>query len=397
MNGAPVTPRHAARAAARHAQPRLAAARATTTTTRSSTRPTSPGSCDDRRHQAHACSPASSSRARSSTASTTCSTPTRTRPGIQAPTSFTSLLNPDPSHASSPTPRPRTCARIAEGDTVAVYVQDQMEFSDAVEGAAGRALRPLQGRGAHRRRIVTGVVGDRPVRAHREACGAAARGLICQPTDRAVVLRLDRQLVQPVGRARRVRPERHQPEPDQREPRPREERGLRDRRAPGTSRDGLQLRAAIFRNEKTNARMAWTRPARRCSTGKRRVDGVEFAARRLHHAQLGGLQRHRVHGRQDRRRPTREPGQHAARRGRRRGQRLDGLQAAAAAGRSAAACAAPRASGSPTPTPARCPATAIVRPHRGVREGELRGAPQRAQRCRQDVLHRRLQQQRPTA
>ena len=67
---------------------------------------------------------------------------------------------------------------------------------------------------------------------------------------------------------------------------------------------GLQLRAAIFRNEKTNARMADATGddgARRQAPRRRhRVRGD-----RLDHAELGHLQRHRVHGRRDRQRARR--------------------------------------------------------------------------------------------
>ena len=45
-----------------------------------------------------------------------------------------------------------------------------------------------------------------------------------------------------------------------------------------TSRSGVQLRAAIFRNEKTNARYVDPAIGQTVLGGKRRVDGIEFEA-----------------------------------------------------------------------------------------------------------------------
>ena len=114
---------------------------------------------------------------------------------------------------------------------------------------------------------------------------------------------------------------------------------------------GLQIRASIFRNEKTNARMADP------TTGRHRAR--RQAARRRHRARGAGsitpnwdiysgiafMDGEIVTGTGER------AGQHAARRGRRGGQCVDGLPASAAASKSGAARAARRARGSPTRTP----------------------------------------------
>ena len=125
--------------------------------------------------------------------------------GIQAPTSATPLLNPNPFTQLSYTKTPNLNA-LAEGDTAALYVQDQIELSRRMEGAARAALRALQGRRARpcssRRRQRSPR--PAPFFAHRQHAERPRRPDLAADAS-AVVLRLVGQLVQPVRRARRLR------------------------------------------------------------------------------------------------------------------------------------------------------------------------------------------------
>src|SRR5581483_12257594 len=57
-------------------------------------------------------------------------------PGVQAPTSTTPYLSPDPYTPLSYTKTPNLAAR-ANGDTTALYVQDQLALSEQWKALAG--------------------------------------------------------------------------------------------------------------------------------------------------------------------------------------------------------------------------------------------------------------------
>ena len=295
------------------------------------------------------CWPGSSSRSEKlDRAATTRSTRIRTRPACRRRRrSRRSSIPIRP--RSSPTPRRPNLRLARRGRHRRRLRAGPDRVLAAVEGAARRALRALRVRA--RRRSRSAQASPAPARSRAPTtCVSGRAGLIWQPTSRAVVLRLVGQLVQPVGRARRLR--RHgadQPQPDQPEPRPGEEPELRGRRAVGRRRAAC---SCARRSSATRRPMrAWSdATGTTVLAGKRRVDGIEFELAGSItpnwdiYSGIAFMDGEIVHG------PGERAGQHAARRGRGRGQRLDGLPAAAAAGRSAAACAARTARGSPTRT-----------------------------------------------
>ena len=279
----------------------------------------------DRRHQAHA---AGRPRARAREAAPLELHARREpEPGRHAGADLArrSLLNPDPVHGAHRTRRRRTCARAPQGDTVAIYVQDQMEFTRAVEGAARPALGALQGRGAHRE-LRSPASSRRAPSSAPTRCGADARGLIFQPTATQSYYVSAGNSYNPSGELGVYGGTGTNLNPINEDLDPEENRGY-EVGATWDFADGMQLRAAIFRNEKVERAHGSTTTGTTVLAGKRRVDGIELQLAGLHPAQLGGLQRRRLHGRQDRHGPGEHAGQDAAGRGRRRRQRLDGVQA----------------------------------------------------------------------
>ena len=231
----------------------------------------------DRRRRSTRCWAASSSRASGSTAATTRSTRTRRSPASRRRRRSRRCLDPDPSTHAVATRRRRTSTRSREGDTVALYVQDQLEFrrnGRRCSACARSASRPRRAR--PRRSAVSAAPAGPFSRTDNMVSGRA--GLIWQPTPAQSYYVVVGQLVQPVRRARRLR--RHGAD----QPQPRSTRtSIRKRtRTTRSARSGtlpgLQLRAALFRNEKTNARMADRDAASTVLAGKRRVDGIEFEA-----------------------------------------------------------------------------------------------------------------------
>ena len=184
-----------------------------------------------------------------------------------------------------------------------------MELTEQWKALLGAALGALQGRGAHREPCSTG---RRPRRGPFERTdnmwSSGRAGLIWQPTDHAVVLRLGRQLVQPVGRAGRVR-RRTAPtcSPTNQDLDPEENRNyevgahLGLRRRPAAARGALPQREDQRAHASTDDRRHGAR--RQAARGRHRVRSSPGYIT----AELGDLQRRRVHGRQDRlgQRPTR--------------------------------------------------------------------------------------------
>jgi len=196
-------------------------------------------------------------------------------PGVQAPTSTTPYLSPDPYTSLSYTKTPNLASR-AEGDTAALYVQDQLGLSEQWKALVG-------------------------VRWERFKADARTEALIATPTSPPVgpFDRTDRMLS---GRAGLI----WQPSAAQsyyvswgNSYNPSGELGVYGGTAntnlTATNQDlapernnnyevgaqwnlvhGLQLRSAIFRSEKTNGRLQDLDTGFTVLSGKRRVDGIEL-------------------------------------------------------------------------------------------------------------------------
>ncbi len=309
--------------------------------------------------------------------------------GVQVPTSTPPLLSPDPSPPLFYTKTPNLNA-LADGDTLAVY-QDQLELTPQWKALVGVRWERF---GASARTIALNPTPTAaPLgpfsRVDRMLSGRA--GLIWQPTRRQSYYASWGNSYNPSGELgvyggtaqtnlnavnENLDPEKNR----------NDEIGAQWEVA-----EGLQVRTAIFRTEKTNARMADPTTGVTVLAGKRRVDGVEFEASGRDHPRLGRLQRHRVHGRRDRHRAGQRAGQHTARRRACDGQRLDDLppgrrmggrrRRTRPVGHVVDRCESSRLADSEV---------RAARRDGSLRAEELRSPAQRLQRHRQDVLHRRL-------
>jgi catecholate siderophore receptor len=196
-------------------------------------------------------------------------------PGVQTPTSTTPLLHPDPWTQLSYTRTPNLKG-LAEGDTVAVYGQDQLTLSRQWKALVG--LRFEHYRASARTEALTELPTSAPAgpfeRTDRMLSGRA--GLIWQPTSRQSYYVSWGNSYNPSGElgvyggtaqtslnagSEGLGPEKN--------------RNVEV----GAQWDlvhGLQLRGAVFRSEKTNARMTDPDNGLTVLAGKRRVDGVEL-------------------------------------------------------------------------------------------------------------------------
>ncbi|HEX2828517.1 MAG TPA: TonB-dependent siderophore receptor [Burkholderiales bacterium] len=194
--------------------------------------------------------------------------------GTQAPTSTTSFLNPDPSTRLSYSKTPNLNA-LADGDTAAVYVQDQIELTPHWKALVGLRYEHFK---ADARTVqlsaVSGAATGPFGRTDNMLSGRA--GIIWQPTTTQSYYVSYGNSYSPSGELgvyggtgtnlsaanQALDPEKNQ------------------NYEIGAQWDvlrGLQLRSAIFRNEKINARMA-DATGTTILAGKRRVDGIEFEA-----------------------------------------------------------------------------------------------------------------------
>ena len=173
-----------------------------------------------------------------------------------------------------------------------------------------------------------------------------------------------------------------------------DQRGARARRRPQNYELGaqwdigsVQLRTAVFRNEKTNARMV-DETGTTVLAGKRRVDGIEFEALRTRSRRTGrSTAASRSWTARSSRRAGQRPGQDAARRARDRRQRLDRLQARRRLGdRRRRARPEGHLAHRHEPAGLADPRLRAARRDGRVRAAEVGGARQRLQPDRQDLL-----------
>jgi catecholate siderophore receptor len=196
------------------------------------------------------------------------------QPGVQVPTSFTPYLDPDPSTRLSYTKVPNLNSR-AEADTIAVYLQDQLELSRHWKALAGIRYENFDSE-AQTIPQAPGVNGAGPF-SRRDDMVSGRLGLIWQPTNRQSYYASWGNSYNPSGELgvyggtaqtnlnlinQALDPEENQ------------------NYEVGAQWDvaaGLQVRASVFRNEKTNGRMVDV-TGTTVLEGKRRVDGIELEA-----------------------------------------------------------------------------------------------------------------------
>jgi catecholate siderophore receptor len=191
--------------------------------------------------------------------------------GIQAPTSTTSFLNPDPNTVLSYTKVPNLRA-VAQGDTVAALVQDQMEFNDQWKALLGLRWERYKSE-ARTDTIATGVTATGPFN-KTDTYVSGRAGLIWQPTTTQSYYISAGNSYNPSGELGVYGATGTNLSAINQNLDPEENRGYE---VGGTwdFRDGLQIRGAIFRNEKINARMVDPTGAT-VLEGKRRVNGIEL-------------------------------------------------------------------------------------------------------------------------
>jgi catecholate siderophore receptor len=196
--------------------------------------------------------------------------------GAQVPTSQTSYLNPNPFTTLSYTKTPNLDA-VAEANTVALYVQDQIEFTPQWKALFGARFEHYKSEAqTMRASALSGAAAGPFSRTDNMLSGRA--GLIWQPTTVQSYYVSWGNSYNPSGElgtyggtaATQLNAVNEALEPEKNQ-----------NYEVGAQWDvlrGLQLRAAVFRNEKTNARMADPVSGVTVLEGKRRVDGVEFEA-----------------------------------------------------------------------------------------------------------------------
>jgi catecholate siderophore receptor len=191
-------------------------------------------------------------------------------PGTQTPTSATPLTNPDPSTTLGYTKTPNIRAR-AQGDTVGMFVQDQMELTNTLKALAGIRFERYEA-DARTESIATGAVAAGPF-ARTDRMTSYRAGLIWQPGATQSYYLAAGNSYNPSGELGAYGSTGTNLSVGNENVGPEENRGYE---LGGTwdFRDGMQLRAALFRNEKVNTRLVDVDGVVTLA-GSRRVDGVE--------------------------------------------------------------------------------------------------------------------------
>ena len=196
--------------------------------------------------------------------------------GTQAPTSTTSFLSPDPYTTLSYTKTPNLDS-ISEADTAALYVQEQLQLSRQWKALIGLRYERYDAQARTDRASAVSAAAVGPFsRTDHMLSGRA--GLIWQPSDAQSYYVSWGNSYNPSGElgtyggtaATQLTAVNQNLDPEKNQ-----------NYEVGTQWDvlrGVQLRAAIFRNEKTNARIPDPVSGITILAGKRRVDGIEFEA-----------------------------------------------------------------------------------------------------------------------
>jgi len=202
--------------------------------------------------------------------------------GVQAPSVISPLLDPNPNDPLSYIKNPNQIAQ-AEGDTIAVYAQDQIQFTEQWKALVGMRYEHYKAK-AQTIGLAPGVASAGPFsRTDNMLSGRA--GLIWQPTRTQSYYVSWGNSYNPSGQldvgdspfagAGGTTAQTNLNAINQNlEPEKNENVEL------GAQWDigGVQVRSAVFRNEKTNARQLDSTGTTTVLGGKRRVDGIEFEA-----------------------------------------------------------------------------------------------------------------------
>ena len=202
--------------------------------------------------------------------------------GVQAPSVISPLLDPNPNDPLSYTKNPNQIAQ-AEGDTIAVYAQDQIQFTEQWKALVGMRYEHYKAK-AQTIGLAPGVASAGPFsRTDNMLSGRA--GLIWQPTRTQSYYVSWGNSYNPSGQLdvgdspfagaggttaqTNLNAINQNLEPEKNE-----------NVEVGAQWDigGVQVRSAVFRNEKTNARQLDSTGTTTVLGGKRRVDGIEFEA-----------------------------------------------------------------------------------------------------------------------
>jgi catecholate siderophore receptor len=196
--------------------------------------------------------------------------------GTQPPTALTPLLNPNRFTQLFYSKTPNLDS-IAEADTAAVYVQDQIQFSPQWKALLGVRYEHYK---SDARTVQASAVSGAPAGpfSRTDDLVSGRAGLIWQPTKAQSYYVAWGNSYNPSGElgtyggtaATQLNAVNQNLDPEKNQ---NYEAG-----AHWDVLTGLQLRAALFRNEKTNARMPDPVSGVTVLEGKRRVDGVEFEA-----------------------------------------------------------------------------------------------------------------------
>ena len=192
-------------------------------------------------------------------------------PGNQTPNVATPLANPDSGTSLNFTKVPAVRSK-AQGDTVGIYVQDQMEFNDHWKALAGLRWEHYESE-ARTESFATGVVATGPFE-RTDKMTSGRFGLIWQPTLTQSYYVAAGNSFNPSGELGAYGSTGTNLSPGNDGVPPEENRGY-EVGATWDFRDGLQLRSAIFRNEKANARLVDV-DGTITLQGSRRVDGIEI-------------------------------------------------------------------------------------------------------------------------
>jgi catecholate siderophore receptor len=191
--------------------------------------------------------------------------------GTQAPTTNSPYLNPDPNIELTYTKVPNIRAK-AKGETAATYLQDQMEFTDQWKALLGVRYDHYKAE-ASTESILAGTVLTGPF-SRTEGMWSGRGGVIFQPTPQQSYYVSIGNSYNPSGELGVYGQNGTNLNPTNERLDPEKNVGY-EAGATWDFADGLQVRAAIFRNEKTNARRLDELGAT-VLTGKRRVDGIEL-------------------------------------------------------------------------------------------------------------------------
>jgi catecholate siderophore receptor len=191
-------------------------------------------------------------------------------PGVQIPSSVTSFLDPDPYTPISYTKTPNIRAR-AQGDTAAIYAQDQLELSREWNALAGLRFERYRAE-ARTESYATGAVATGPF-ARTDNMLSGRAGLIWQPSKSQSYYVSAGNSYNPSGELGVYGATGTNLNATNEDLAPEKNVGYEM----GGTWDfgpGAELRAALFRNEKTNARMM-NEIGQTVLTGLRRIDGLE--------------------------------------------------------------------------------------------------------------------------